>query len=538
MDTLLCNDDGAIVIGTYDPSNTLLRLSADQYTAGSATWADQSGNGLDFTVSTNTSLKGTDADGFPYMNFSGSYGYAQRLVGGVLTNIPTPTTGKYTIFCVTQLRNTTSGYRTLTHGATQDNQIVIQTGTNNLGLYDGGGVGFRDSGFDVTTDMKSTRNLLVWELSTTVPIYKFQLNESGTDSIITNVIAGHTLPFASIGMWNHSPTEYWGNIYEFIVYDGVLSASERDYVAEYLAYKWAITEKLPSFTSTQGVTTLESIGALDDLGVSLYNTVGGAYALRRLFGLYPGPQVRLRRSTDNAETNVYFSSDGFTQNLNLTTWLGGATGYIVTWYDQGPNATHTTAYGTSATTFPSIYEREDGLYAVYFPGSSTTVGGYFNAGSVTFNVATNGGVSTFSRVNLLGANLWEKVYDYGNGSANNNLYFARNNTSTSSTLSLRQGSTNKGINVTNGVVNNTWQSFGNRIQGSGSSWVFTTRKDGTETSGTQTVTYSDRTITNSYIGRSNWSVDEYSNMYLSCQIFFNTGSITSQQFTVMENALY
>ena len=257
MDTLLCNDDGDIVIGTYDPSNTLLRLSADQYTAGSATWADQSGNGLDFTVSTNASLKGTDADGFPYMNFSGSYGYAQRLVGGVLTNIPAPTTGKYMIFCVTQLRNTTSGYRTLTHGATQDNQIVIQTGTNNLGLYDSSGVGFRDSGFDVTTDMKSTRNLLVWELSTTAPIYKFQLNESGTDSIITDVIAGHTLPFASIGMWNYSPTEYWGNIYEFIVYDGVLSASERDYVAEYLAYKWDISSKLPSLTSTHGVITNE-----------------------------------------------------------------------------------------------------------------------------------------------------------------------------------------------------------------------------------------------------------------------------------------
>ena len=73
MDTLLCNDDGDIVIGTYDPSNTLLRLSADQYTAGSATWADQSGNALDFTVSTNTSLKGTDADGFPYMDFNGTY---------------------------------------------------------------------------------------------------------------------------------------------------------------------------------------------------------------------------------------------------------------------------------------------------------------------------------------------------------------------------------------------------------------------------------------------------------------------------------
>jgi len=92
MDTLLCNDDGDVIIGTYQPSNTLLSLRADQYTAGSATWSDQSGNGLDFTVSTNASLKGTDADGFPYLNFSGSYGHATRLVGSTLTNIPAPTT--------------------------------------------------------------------------------------------------------------------------------------------------------------------------------------------------------------------------------------------------------------------------------------------------------------------------------------------------------------------------------------------------------------------------------------------------------------
>jgi hypothetical protein len=352
MDTLLCNDDGDIVIGTYDPSNTLLRLSADQYTAGSATWTDQSGNGLDFTVSTNASLKGTDADGFPYMNFSGSYGYAQRLVGGVLTNIPAPTTGKYTIFCVTQILNSTSNYRTLTRGATADHQILIHTGNNNLGLYDNNGSSWLDSGFDVTTAMTSSRNLLTWELSTSSPIYKFQLNESGTNSTITSA-TNYTLPFASLGGVS---TQYWGNIYEFIVYDGVLSASVRDYVAEYLAYKWDISSKLPSLTSTHGVTTLESIGALDDLGVSLYNTAVGAYALRRLFGLYPGPQVRLRRSTDNAETDVYFSSDGSTQNLNLTTWLGGGTAYVKTWYDQsgnGNNVTQATAGSQPILTAPS-----------------------------------------------------------------------------------------------------------------------------------------------------------------------------------------
>jgi hypothetical protein len=240
MDTLLCNDDGDIVIGTYDPSNTLLRLSADQYTTGSATWADQSGNGLDFTVSTNTSLKGTDADGFPYMNFNGTYGSATRG-----SNIPAPTSGTYTVFCITQIKASTSKYRSLMFGSS-DIQLIIQSGSNNLGLYNGG---FVDSGFDVTADMTSSRNLLVVELSQTAPIFKFQLNESGTDSII-NSSTGFAIPFNTIGT---NGTNYWGNIYEFIVYDGVLSASVRDYVAEYLAYKWDISSKLPSLTSTHVV---------------------------------------------------------------------------------------------------------------------------------------------------------------------------------------------------------------------------------------------------------------------------------------------
>jgi len=598
MDTLLCNDDGDIVLGTYQPSNTLLSLSADQYTAGSATWSDQSGNGLDFTVSTNASLKGTDADGFPYMNFGGSYGHAKRLVGSTLTNIPAPTTGKYTVFCVTQILNSTASYRTLTRGATEDHPIIVQTGNNNLGLYDNNGSTFVDSGFDVTTDMTSSRNLLVWELSTSSPIYKFQLNESGTDSTI-NSATNYTLPFASLG--GVSDSQYWGNIYEFIVYDGVLSASERAYVAEYLTHKWDISSKLPSsFTSTQGVITNEETlaflyagsgtettytwdaegvtyadilvvggggggskahgsngpaggggggevvfrqgvpvtpgveikvgrggptgdpapnggisqftsaiqangggasesiggsgggarrnggedggatsellsidglgnkgggsststsyrgggggggatqigftaynggganggegytanvfgiyndvygsggggggrsggggtggtngghgtdqwgsgridatphrggggggggannsrrggsnggsgivlvkpnpGALDGLGSSVYTQAVGAYALRRLFGAYTGAQVRLRRSTDNAETDVYFDKYGYPVNFDVETWLEGGTGYVVTWYDQSGQANDLTQ--TSVTVQP------------------------------------------------------------------------------------------------------------------------------------------------------------------------------------------
>jgi hypothetical protein len=529
------------------------------------------------------------------MNFGGSYGIAKRIVSSALTNITAPTTGKYTIFCVTQMLGTTTPQRTLIRGSSVDHQVYVGNNTNNLGLYDNNGGGFRDSGFDITTAMSNSRNLLVWELSTSSPIYKFQLNESGTDSTITSA-TNYTLPFCCIGGYHNVSTvittssQYWGNIYEFIVYDGVLSASERAYVAEYLTYKWGITSKLPSsFTSTHGVLTNEETlaflyagsgtettytwgaegvtyadilvvggggggksatlylptggggggevvyrrgvpvtpgveikvgrggpiatqggisqftpsirangggaggsgtggsgggadrgtqtsaasvklsadglgnvggytttssgrgagggggateagsigsgdrgtnggegyaattfgvwntvygsggggggrnfasglggtnagnggnpggtgvvhtgsggggglayggsapatdpigpggsggsgivlvkpnpGALDGLGSSVYTQAVGAYALRRLFGAYTGAQVRLRRSTNNEETDVYFDKYGYPVNFDVETWLGGATGYVVTWYDQSSGANHVT----------------------------------------------------------------------------------------------------------------------------------------------------------------------------------------------------
>jgi len=83
-------------------------------------------------------------------------------------------------------------------------------------------------------------------------------------------------------------------------------------------------------------------GALDGLGSSVYTQAVGAYALRRLFGAYTGAQVRLRRSTNNEETDVYFDKYGYPVNFDVETWLGGATGYVVTWYDQSSGANHVT----------------------------------------------------------------------------------------------------------------------------------------------------------------------------------------------------
>jgi hypothetical protein len=92
-------------------------------------------------------------------------------------------------------------------------------------------------------------------------------------------------------------------------------------------------------------------GALDGLGSSVYTQAVGAYSLRRLFGAYTGPQVKIRRSTDNVETDVYFDKYGYLVNFDLDTWLGGGTGYVVTWYDQSSGANHVTQTTTTSQPF-------------------------------------------------------------------------------------------------------------------------------------------------------------------------------------------
>lgn len=89
-------------------------------------------------------------------------------------------------------------------------------------------------------------------------------------------------------------------------------------------------------------------GALDDL--DLKRKPVAAYGLRRLFGEYAGPQIRVRRGSDDTEAHVYFDGAGkvvLVQEVkggktsdDLVMWLGGATGYVRLWYDQSGNAKH------------------------------------------------------------------------------------------------------------------------------------------------------------------------------------------------------
>jgi hypothetical protein len=92
----------------------------------------------------------------------------------------------------------------------------------------------------------------------------------------------------------------------------------------------------------------EEIGAFDILGSSVSSASLGTYSLRRIFGSYTGAQVKIRRSTDNVETDIYFDKYGNMIDFNLTTWLNGATAYVTTWYDQSGNGNDITQTDTAS----------------------------------------------------------------------------------------------------------------------------------------------------------------------------------------------
>lgn len=89
---------------------------------------------------------------------------------------------------------------------------------------------------------------------------------------------------------------------------------------------------------------LKVYGALDSLDTLILPTI--AFGFRRLLGHYTGPQVRIRRSTDNVEADIYMDMSGTitlisgTTETDYNTWLSGATGYLVTWYDQSGGGRH------------------------------------------------------------------------------------------------------------------------------------------------------------------------------------------------------
>lgn len=79
--------------------------------------------------------------------------------------------------------------------------------------------------------------------------------------------------------------------------------------------------------------------------LDIYPNAAAAYSLRKLRTAYTGSAIRVRRSSDNTETDIGFNNAGDLDTSALATFVGNGNGFVSTWYDQSGNnrnATQTT----------------------------------------------------------------------------------------------------------------------------------------------------------------------------------------------------
>lgn len=73
-----------------------------------------------------------------------------------------------------------------------------------------------------------------------------------------------------------------------------------------------------------------------------------AYSLRKLRTAYLGSAIRVRRSSDNAELDIGFVSENL-DTTTLLTFVGGGSGFVTKWYNQGSVGSIADCFSTTAS---------------------------------------------------------------------------------------------------------------------------------------------------------------------------------------------
>jgi hypothetical protein len=104
-----------------------------------------------------------------------------------------------------------------------------------------------------------------------------------------------------------------------------------------------ITEELQANLKRNVSPYTQFRGILDE-----YPGAAAAYSLRRLSGSYGGPLIKVRRSSDNTEQDIFPLGNGSLDTTSLLSFVGANNGFVTTWYDQSGNGNNT-LQGTAAS---------------------------------------------------------------------------------------------------------------------------------------------------------------------------------------------
>jgi hypothetical protein len=281
---------------------------------------DYSGNAL---TATYNAAQGSDADPL----FAGSYA---ALKFNTLTEITGPTITR------SDVNEAFSVSYFIKGPATTATRRIIGTTTTS-------------EGFTVETSSTSNRGAILLQLTT----------------------AGTRFTDTSGNIWDDSPhhivitvAQVSGNIEISMYTDGVLTFFNDATVASMKGTSWPLTLGTLSFESTldevafwQRRLSAEEVlsiwdarneagppfipsftGILDAYQTDLYY----ACSARHLISTYRKPLIRVMRTSDNAQQDIYGDSSGGLDISALTTFVGASDAYVSVWFDQTGNERHIT----------------------------------------------------------------------------------------------------------------------------------------------------------------------------------------------------
>lgn len=181
---------------------------------------------------------------------------------------------------------------------------------------------------------------------------------------------------------------------------------------------------------TLGYSSLIVETGLDSLGLTPATNSSLALGLRKLRSAYNGAAIRVRRSSDSLEQDIFFTSGAVLDTASLKSFVGSGNGFIRTWYDQSGNnrhATQSTMANQPSIMLNGVINRSGGKPSVRYDGVANSTGD-----ALWVSIPTQGGtanslfwVQETSDPNYMplfhnnnGSNGWMLIAENGNNTSN------------------------------------------------------------------------------------------------------------------------
>jgi len=158
---------------------------------------------------------------------------------------------------------------------------------------------------------------------------------------------------------------------------------------------------------TEGMTLAPSTTTISYVD-PVSNTPFAGYSLRKAVSAYTGPAIRVRRSSDDAEQDINFTTANELDTDALTTFVGaGNDGFVTTWYDQaGSNdMIQTTAANQPRIVIAgTVQTMDNGTPAIDFASAD------FLSAVTSDGLQTSPALSSLSIAEYNSTNAWQPIH--------------------------------------------------------------------------------------------------------------------------------